>query len=180
LSIKQFDAAPLAPPQDGVAPAAGVPEPVAAAPSAVATAAQVPPFVPAPSTAPATVAPAPVAAQDDNQALRAALDAWLEDWRKQDVAAYLAHYAPGFLVPGKSHAAWERERRQRIGRAVFIRVAADQVRVQAADEARPRVEFMQSYESESYQETSRKVLTFVKDHGRWLIEKEENKALQRP
>ncbi len=102
-----------------------------------------------------------------------------EDWRKKDLAAYLAHYVPNFTPAGGKHAAWERERRERISGAAFVRVSAAGVQVQGAGGAHPRLVFEQSYESDSYRQNSRKVLTFVRQEGRWLIEKEENMMLPR-
>jgi len=103
----------------------------------------------------------------------------MDAWRRQDVAAYLSSYAPDFTMPGKKRAAWEAERRQRLTHPVFIRVSADALEVHDAASARPSVSFIQHYESESYEEKSRKVLTFVKVAGRWLIEREENSVLPR-
>jgi hypothetical protein len=143
--------------------------PVSASASASATASS---STPAPASS-----PTPAAAPDQTLALRDAVDTWLAAWSRQDVAGYLAAYAPAYVPPGRKRAEWERERRERIRQPVFIRVHAEEMKVEAAG-TRPRVSFLQRYESERYEEKSRKVLTFVKQEGRWLIEKEENVRLR--
>jgi hypothetical protein len=190
LSAIKFDTAPLGAASDQRAQVVGAPAPAApasatvptpkemATPSTPAVAASIAPAAPVPT---ATVAASPdgVVDRDRAAALRAALDAWLKDWSKQDVAAYLAHYASTFSAVGKSRIAWERERRQRLSQSAFIRVSAANVRGEDGGSAHPRLVFEQSYESDSYQEKSRKVLTFVQEDGRWLIEKEQSSALPR-
>jgi uncharacterized protein YchJ len=152
------------------------------APLVVQPAAQPVPYSSLPPVAvasPARPAASAARAPDLSLALREALDSWLGAWARQDVDAYIGQYAAGYAPPGRKRAEWERERRERLRQPVFIRVAAEEVSVQAADSARPRVTFVQRYESERYEEKSRKVLTFVKQGGRWLIEKEENLRLAR-
>ena len=120
-----------------------------------------------------------MALADSAPALRDALEVWATAWARQDVPTYLAAYAPTYSPPGKKRADWERERRERLTQPVFVRVAVDEVTVQEAAGAHPRVRFVQRYESERYEEKSSKVLTFGKYEGRWLIEKEENSRLAR-
>jgi len=152
-----------------------------AAPSGTVVAAAAVAATPALSAAPAVAELSPEAAPpaDASVVLRDTLASWLDAWRRQDVAAYLSHYTADFTAPGKTRDVWESERRQRLRRPQFIRVSAADVQVQDPAGARPRVSFVQRYESENYDETSRKLLTFVKQGGRWLIEKEENTRMAR-
>ena len=128
--------------------------------------------------APVAASTAPSAPADATFALRDALDTWLAAWSRQDVPGYLAQYVPNYAPPGKKRAEWEKERGERLKAPVFIRVGADEVKVQGEGATRARVSFVQKYESERYEEKSRKVLTFVKQDGRWLIEKEENSRMR--
>ncbi|MDB5806407.1 MAG: repeat-containing protein [Betaproteobacteria bacterium] len=164
-------AAPLLPPPKS-APAAAQPAPVvvAAPPSS-----SLPPAAPVQAEAPPA---APSTASPEN-ALRDAVDEWLSAWRQKDAAAYIARYTADFAPPGKKHEAWAGERRERLVQPVFIRVVLTDVQVHDGQSAHPKVSFVQEYESERYSEKSRKVLTFVKQSGNWLIEKEENARLAR-
>jgi len=174
-----------APPAGEAAPtvvSGTAPETFTLAPLVVQPAAQPVPYSSLPPVAVASASAKPASAArapDLSLALREALDAWLGAWARQDVEAYIGQYAPGYAPPGRKRAEWERERRERLKQPVFIRVAAEEVSVQGGDSARPRMTFVQRYESERYEEKSRKVLTFVKQGGRWLIEKEENLRLAR-
>jgi hypothetical protein len=145
----------------------------ASTPAAGALAAVDLPGVAAVARSPAAGIPGP----GEMPALRQVLDDWLADWCRRDAAAYFAHYAASYVAPGKGREEWERTRRQRIEQARFIRVVAEQVQVRAADSARPQLVFTQDYASDRYKERSRKVLTLVKQDGRWLIEREENTPL---
>ena len=91
--------------------------------------------------------------------------------------AYLAHYAPQFAPAGMRRAAWEKERRERLARPAFIHLSAEEMRIKDATGAHPQVSFVQLYQSASYQEKSRKVLTLGLHGGVWLIEKEQNTRL---
>jgi hypothetical protein len=176
----------------GAVPAAAA-VPIAAASPAPAV---VPPAPAATSPAPAASPAAPAgvsvesvpraaaageqgAAADVARALRETVEAWADAWRKKDATAYVAHYAADYALPGENHAAWAVARHKRLKLPVFIHVTLEEVKVEDAQGAHPRVSFVQKYESDRYRETSRKTLTFVKQGGRWLIGKEENAKLAR-
>ncbi len=148
--------------------------PLVAYPKVIAAA---PPATRAPVVAGASTAESP--AQDDSPALKQVLDDWLADWNRRDAPAYFAHYVPGDVAVGKPREEWQRARSERIKRARYIRVAAEEVQVREAGSPHPRLIFTQRYESDTYKERSRKVLTLVKLDGRWLIEKEENTEARR-
>jgi len=159
-------------------------QPAPAAPVTPAASSANPPAAPVASmpiaaAPPATVVAAPAPKPDEAPALREALAAWLDDWRKQNVDAYLAHYAPDYAPAGKKRAVWEKERRERLAKPGSIAVDAQEVELRATDSARPKIAFVQSYKSDRYEEKSRKALTFVKRNGRWLIAREENTPLPR-
>ena len=166
-------------------PQAPMPAPASAAPAPAEVTLPAPAPVVATSPAPViAAAPSPAPPVDSSPAarspegeLRDAVDAWLGAWRQKDAAAYIAHYTADFAPPGKKREAWVSERRERLQQPVFIRVVLTDMQVQDAQGAHPRVSFVQEYESERYSEKSRKVLTFVSQDGRWLIEKEENAKL---
>lgn len=184
LAVMQFVTAPPAaaapkPPVPVVAAAAPPAPPAAAPPPAPPVAPIVAAPPPVPAAPAAAIEAAPVAAPSPESALRDTIDDWLSTWRQKDAAAYLAHYTADFAPPGKKHQTWAGERRERLAQPVFIRISIDEVQVQDAQSAHPKVSFVQEYESERYSEKSRKVLTFVSQGGRWLIEKEDNAKLAR-
>ena len=172
LAVMQFV---TAPPAAAAAPPAAVATPAPPPAPLLAPLIAMPPALSTPSAASETAPAAPT----PESALRDAVDDWLSAWRQKDAAAYIAHYTADYAPPGKKHQAWAGERRERLAQAVFIRVNIDEVQVQDAQSTHPKVSFVQEYESERYSEKSRKVLTFVSQGGRWLIEKEENAKLAR-
>jgi len=177
-SVQPAPAAPAASAASSANPPAA---PVASAPPAAP--APAPAALPAPGAAtvapPVPVVAAPSPKPDEAPALREALAAWLDDWRKQNVDAYLSHYAPDYAPAGKKREVWEKERRERLATPSSIAVDAQEVELRATESARPKIAFVQSYKSDRYEEKSRKVLTFVKRNGRWLIAREENAPLPR-
>jgi uncharacterized protein YchJ len=72
-----------------------------------------------------------------------------------------------------------RERRERLTKPGRINVSASEVQVLEARGSRAAVSFVQFYESDKYQEKSRKRLVFVQQDGNWRIEREENTPLPR-
>ena len=106
-------------------------------------------------------------------ALQASIDNWAAHWSKQDVPAYLNSYSEVFDVPGTlTRSQWEGQRKTRLGRAAYISisVAYDSFEIIGADEA--RVTFEQNYNSDSYNDVTRKFLLLNKQDDRWLISAE--------
>jgi tetratricopeptide (TPR) repeat protein len=141
---------------------------------------------PAPPPPPVVVAqkaepkPAPVpekpAADPGAEALKA-VNGWAEAWSKRDVDAYLGYYAKDFQPPaGESRAAWEKQRRERIGAAktISVGVGSPKVSVNGADQA--TVRFRQAYQSDKFKSTGTKTLVLVKGaEGRWQIQQEKSR-----
>lgn len=162
-------AAPAAPPQ----------RPAPAAPPAPApTLATAPPATP-PAAKPAAE-PAPAerkAAETDtarleNSALRA-VQSWAQAWSRKDVKAYLAAYDKDFEVPdGRSRAAWERERQQRVGKPGSISVDVENPRVTLSGN-RATVRFQQRYRSSGFNASTVKTLELVRRGDEWRIRREQ-------
>ena len=152
--------APLAPPP-AAAPAS--PPPVATAtPAAPATPPAVKPVEPAKSAA----APA------DSDVLKV-VNHWAKVWSDNDVAGYLACYAPDFQTPGgEPRADWEAARKARIAKPKKIDVRVESPKVKFTDSNRVAVTFRQSYRSSNLKVASTKTLILVKAGDRWLIQQE--------
>ncbi|GKT14621.1 tetratricopeptide repeat protein [Acidovorax sp. SUPP2522] len=178
--------APAAAPVAAAAPRpAPAPAPVAAspAPSTPAPAPAPTPAAPAVAAAPApTPAPAPAAAVTGNTAssaaaaaereVSAAVHAWAKAWESQDMNAYLGAYDKNYTPNGKqSHAAWEKERRDRIVGRAKINVSVNDLRI-SVNGNKAQARFRQGYSSGSYSVNSRKTLDLVNTGGQWTIVRE--------
>jgi tetratricopeptide (TPR) repeat protein len=156
---------PAKPPVQVTVPPPKPAEPVAAAPKA-------PPETPAKAaTAPAPAKAAPAAATPD-EVVRA-VNQWARAWSSNDVQGYLAHYASDFKTPaGEARAAWESQRKARIGKPKKIHVAVESPKVTFNDKNRATVTFRQTYRSDSMKTSSTKTLVMVKTGDKWLIQQE--------
>lgn len=144
-----------------------------APPAPAAAPAKPPPPAAAPDK-PAQTAAAPTAAANQESAVIATVNSWAQAWSRQDVPAYLAHYAPNFETPGEqSRSDWEKTRQSRLSRPKFIRVNVTEPAVVFKAPERATVRFRQKYQSNTIDSTGYKTLTLVKSDKRWLIVKEQ-------
>lgn len=174
--MAKAEPAPKAPP---AAPVAKTPAPAAKAPAAPA-AAPTPAPAAAVATAAATAKPAPArepakpAPADNADEVLQAVKAWANAWSANDVAGYLAHYAPTFKTPkGEPRSNWEAQRKARIAKPRKIQVEIEAPKVTFSDKNRATVTFRQHYRSGSLKASSAKTLEMVKAGNQWLIQKEQ-------
>lgn len=180
-------------PPAAVAPRpAPLPPPPAPAPAVAPKPAPKPAPVPPPRPAPPVAAPAPVAAKpaparapapaaaptpagpnaDAVAQINGAVHAWAAAWSHRDMAAYLAAYTPDFATGGKSHKAWEADRRARIVPRKRIAVEVSDLRV-SVDGDKAQAHFKQRYESDTLTTSGHKTLELVRSpSGKWLIRQE--------
>jgi tetratricopeptide (TPR) repeat protein len=167
------------PPAPVVAPkAAPVPAPAPVAAVAVKppvpTPAPVPVAKPAPAAAP-TPAPAPtpaIASADAIPDVSAAVHNWATAWSHRDMAAYLGAYTPEYATGGKSHKAWEEDRKARILPRKRIAVEISDLRVSVNGD-KAQAHFKQTYESDTLTTSGHKTLDLVRaPSGKWLIKQE--------
>jgi outer membrane protein, adhesin transport system len=129
---------------------------------------------PALTTAPAVpgAAPAPPA-EAAEPAVRQALEGWRAAWSARDLAGYLGSYASDFLpADGSPREAWEKRRRQVVGRAGDVQVTLQDVAVTMLGDDRASTTFVQQYRSSSYRDTVSKTLDWRLEGGRWRITSE--------
>ncbi len=154
------------------APAAPA-EPVAAkpaeAPAAVTAAVTAAPV----ATEPLPEAPKPAPKVDPAAEVVKALQAWAEAWSSRNIDAYLAAYKPDFAPAGMSRKAWEKQRRDRIGKSQKIELGLGNLSIRMHDASHATVKFVQNYRSASYRDNIRKTLTLEKVGNAWLIAGEE-------
>lgn len=147
-----------------VVPGKGSPDP--AEPSIAATTTS------AATDKPATASPKPAAqsAKTDTDAVLAAVNGWATAWSSKNADAYLAYYAPGFLVPGgEARANWEATRRDRIVKPKLIQVTVGSPKISFDANGRAVVKFRQGYKSDTLNTSGAKILTLVKNSDRWQI-----------
>ena len=101
---------------------------------------------------------------------------WARAWSAQDVEGYLSAYAPEF-VPSKglSRTAWVKQRRQRVSAPERISVEVIDPKAESTGANTARVRFKQVYESNTYSDSTNKVLELKKVAGRWLIVRETSR-----
>ncbi|WP_025041581.1 nuclear transport factor 2 family protein [Nitrosospira briensis] len=113
------------------------------------------------------------AVPDESDEVIKTIEAWAKAWSDKNVAAYLAFYASSFRPQGgSSHAAWEKTRRERIGKPKSIQVAITNPKVNLIDTTHARVSFKQSYHSDAIRSNTTKTLELVKTGEKWLIQQE--------
>ncbi len=121
-----------------------------------------------PAVAVPVIAPVVATTSTEDDAKRA-MQAWADAWAARDIKTYLAAYAPGYKPKGMSHAAWLKQRQQRIGQAKQIKVGISDITVKVADESHATVSFKQDYSSDAYHDISSKTLALEKRGDAWLI-----------
>ena len=100
---------------------------------------------------------------------------WAKKWSAKDIAAYLDCYASSFVPSGgKSRNTWQAERRERLGKAKFIEVRLDKLRILAQEGGKWRVELEQRYSSDSFGDHVKKVLHLQKSGAKLRIVREES------
>ncbi len=121
----------------------------------------------------ATVNPQAVAVpKTDNQTAATAVNDWAAAWQSRDVGKYLAAYAPSFKPEKGSHAAWEKQRKSRVGKAKRIELKLADVQVKPTGTNKATATFTQSYKSDTYSDKSKKELNLELIKGKWLITRE--------
>lgn len=165
----------LAPATSVPAIAPAKPEPPKPAPAPVVTPAPAPAKPEAAKPAlEAKPAPAPAEIKADAEAaVLKTLNDWAKAWSSKNVSGYLSHYAKDFKVPrGENRAAWEKNRKERIGKPKSIHVAIESPHVTFSDASHASVTFKQAYKSDALSTSTQKTVVLVKIGDKWLIQQE--------
>jgi Flp pilus assembly protein TadD len=100
---------------------------------------------------------------------------WAAAWSRQDVDAYLAHYAEGFRpASGTSHTVWRDQRRERLMRPKSISVEVSELEVIPQDARHVQARFVQDYRANHYRDRVTKTLDLMREGGEWRIVRELN------
>ena len=113
------------------------------------------------------------ASPPDPDEVVATVKAWARAWSRQDVDGYLGYYGHHFAAAGgMSRTRWSAQRRQRLDRPSFIKVAIEEVKVTFATSDRAVARFRQNYRSNILASTVSKVLQLSRNNGEWKIIRE--------
>ena len=119
------------------------------------------------SDEPATETPSDTA---DVEVVASFVESWRSAWQEQRVDDYLASYSEGFEPEsGLSRERWEQQRRQRLTAPEFIRVTLAYLDEPRVDGDQASIRFLQSYESDTFQDRVSKVLVLTWEDGGWKI-----------
>lgn len=114
----------------------------------------------------------PASFDNDAQVLNA-LDNWSKAWSAKDPEKYLSYYVSHFTPEsGISHDDWATQRRERLNKPAWINVSLNPLAVNQRDPSHIEVKVIQSYRSNSWSDSSTKLLTLTPENGEWKIEKE--------
>jgi hypothetical protein len=103
------------------------------------------------------------------------LESWKNAWQSMDVTKYFAAYSSKFTPPDNMDiATWKKKRTASLTRPKFIHVKLKNPVVELVTDKHLLITFTQSYESDTYQDTVIKILTMVKEEGRWKISDERS------
>jgi len=116
-------------------------------------------------------------AEDNSSALEqnilATARQWAKAWSNKDSDSYLTHYHSQFKPSrGLSRSSWEEQRKQRIAKPRFIEIEVLDAEITVEGENQAKIEFLQTYRSNTYNDESRKYLRMKKDGHDWKIVRE--------
>lgn len=110
---------------------------------------------------------------DNQQAVQNAIERWTDAWSARDVEKYLASYGEAFNPGSMKKTAWEKQRKERIGKAASISVKISDMAIKLQDDSHASATFRQDYRSDSHQDSTRKTLQLEKVGNAWLIVSEQ-------
>lgn len=95
---------------------------------------------------------------------------WASAWSAQKADRYLSFYDSKFLpAKGMSRSRWAQQRRLRLQHPAWLKVTLDDFKIQPAGEGRVRVQFLQYYQSDTYQDRTRKEIVLQSSPKGWHI-----------
>jgi hypothetical protein len=120
-------------------------------------------------------APEQALAVDKNEIVTT-LQGWAAAWSEQATDVYLVFYAEDYHPPGQSRQGWEQERRSRLKKPDWIRVALKDIKVEPINNKEAKVELTQIYQASNYQDKTRKQLMLKQTPDGWRITAEKSVA----
>jgi adhesin transport system outer membrane protein len=104
--------------------------------------------------------------------------AWAAAWSARTLDAYVDFYAPSFVAAdGASRETWAKQRAVRLATPSRIQVKVSDINLKNAAKDVLVVEFVQDYSSDSYRDSTRKLLKWIRVGEQWLIAQETARPL---
>ena len=108
------------------------------------------------------------------------MNKWARAWAQLDARTYVSSYSPDYIGKGfPSHFMWAASRQHRLENQKRINLSFADVEMLSTKKGLFTVTFTQHYESNNYQDTTRKQLDFKLIKGAWYIVA-ENSLPKRP
>ncbi|MGN7611167.1 L,D-transpeptidase Cds6 family protein [Magnetococcales bacterium HHB-1] len=102
------------------------------------------------------------------------LDRWISAWSNKKLQEYFSFYAADFVpANGKSRAQWEKKREEVIQSMQTIFITRRKTRLNLLPEGKIRVLFIQTYDSDRYNDIAKKMLILTRESGLWRILREQ-------
>ena len=111
---------------------------------------------------------------NDSQKIFEIIDRWAEAWINLDADTYIDYYSRNYK-PDKttSHRTWASERRNKFSVQKWVKLGITGVVISKRDEDSYSVNFKQRYKSDSFRDTVRKELIFIREKSTWRISSEK-------
>ncbi len=104
------------------------------------------------------------------QEIAAFLKSWVDGWSSRETKSYFSHYGKDFKPSGnRDLESWINQKTQIIGNARYINIQIQDIKVISQTGDMITLEFSQRYESNRYQNLSKKRLTLKRYDTSWLI-----------
>lgn len=108
------------------------------------------------------------------QAVEQHIQAWARAWSEQEAAAYIDSYQADYHPHHLSHAAWKKQRHQRLALPEFIHITLSDITVGLNGDNRATATFQQDYQSNTYQDSVLKELQLERTDTQWKITAEKS------
>ena len=110
---------------------------------------------------------------EQKKAIEIAINNWVNAWASKNIDNYISSYAIEFKPSrGLSRAKWELQRRERLANPSFIKIKLTNIKIEIRDDGLANVRFTQQYQSDSYKDEVKKIVTVKMINNKWLIMRE--------
>ena len=114
--------------------------------------------------------PSPMIAQ--SKAVMAAVAGWSDAWMNKNLELYFSYYVNDFAGQFADAKAWRQSRKSKILNAQQLKIELSDIQFVSRSDDAVEVSFIQHYQSGTYKDSGRKLLSIKKIKGRWLITQE--------
>lgn len=100
---------------------------------------------------------------------------WATAWSEQNVSGYLNAYTTGYRpLNGLTNKSWKSQRNQRLTKPTFIKVKLGNIRTSIINASTAKVTFKQSYQSNTFKDSSTKQVMLTRVNNAWKIKEERS------